>query len=684
MSGTITMHVLSQQIADAIAGRRVRTAVFTTFSFDPGFFELNILPLLFDRPFAQPDKVRRLQLDDALGSVQSVTVYYDQRALSSDAEPAQLDYRRIDVSRSTGYFHPKLVLLLVDEPEGESDDAQDDPAGAPSPQALIVAVMSANLTRAGWWESVECAHIEEIKDHEVDDRRCSFRRDLLSTIRRVKDASPNDNHAGLDAVKEFLLKRTSRATFSNASSGGHYYTRLFCGQGNASLADFLGELRLYRHKLNLEVISPFFDHTGAGPLTDLIKAVVPRETRVYLPTAHDGAAEVTAQTYQTVAACDSTHWAKLPGDVVSRGKAEFAGLSPRRVHAKVYRLWRKGGPDLIVVGSPNLTNAGHSPSSSGNLEAAFLVDVTAAGPQRWWLDPLDRDVKRFAEATGAEDEGLGEAGLSLSLQFDWATKRVSYRILESSPGAISILDATGRFLYPIERPRLGRWHDCGDEAASIMADVLRASSFVLVESPGYRWRLLVREEEMGFRPSLLIDLTPEEILHYWSLLTPAQRSHFLESTGGVVEGLQVARQDHSRSKNTLFDRFGGIYHAFGCLRRHIEGALGEGREADAETRLFGAKYDSLPSFLQKTIDRTDGDVIAIYVTFLCARQLRDEVAHQYTTFVRERRDRAARLDGLLKHLPKIRASIPLEDDQSGEFLDWYEDMFLTPVSEAQS
>ena len=133
MSGTMTMHVLSQQIADAIAGRRVRTAAFTTFSFDPGFFELNVLPLLFDRPFAQPDKVRRLQLDDALGSVQSVTVYYDQRALSSDAEPAQLDYRRIDVSRSTGYFHPKLVLLLVDEPEGESDDAQDDPAGAPSP-----------------------------------------------------------------------------------------------------------------------------------------------------------------------------------------------------------------------------------------------------------------------------------------------------------------------------------------------------------------------------------------------------------------------------------------------------------------------------------------------------------------------------------------------------------------------
>ena len=56
--------VLSQRLSEVIGGRRVRAAVFTTFSFDPGFFELHLLPLLFDQPFSQVDKVRRIQLEE--------------------------------------------------------------------------------------------------------------------------------------------------------------------------------------------------------------------------------------------------------------------------------------------------------------------------------------------------------------------------------------------------------------------------------------------------------------------------------------------------------------------------------------------------------------------------------------------------------------------------------------------
>ena len=174
-------------MAEAIDGRRVRRAVFTTFSFDPGFFEINILPVLFDQPFSQPDKVRRLQLEDALRTIDHVAVYYDRRALTQDGEPAQLDYRRLDVSRTTGYFHPKVVLLLVDDRhEGEGTAHSYKEGDEPIRQALIVAILSANLTRAGWWENVECAHVEEIKDRDVDDERCSFRPDLLSLIRRIR------------------------------------------------------------------------------------------------------------------------------------------------------------------------------------------------------------------------------------------------------------------------------------------------------------------------------------------------------------------------------------------------------------------------------------------------------------------------------------------------------------------
>ncbi|HKJ84596.1 MAG TPA: hypothetical protein VKA06_00900, partial [Spirochaetia bacterium] len=116
MSRTVPTSVLSDALAEAIGGRRVRTALFTTFSFDPAFFELHVLPLLFDRAFSQVEKVARAQLEEAVRELDHLAVIYDRAALSQDAAPATLDVRRIDVRHPTGAFHPKLVLLLVDEP----------------------------------------------------------------------------------------------------------------------------------------------------------------------------------------------------------------------------------------------------------------------------------------------------------------------------------------------------------------------------------------------------------------------------------------------------------------------------------------------------------------------------------------------------------------------------------------
>ncbi len=47
--GEVPQAVLAEQLGEAIAGRKVRAAVFTTFCFDPGFFELHVLPTLFAR-----------------------------------------------------------------------------------------------------------------------------------------------------------------------------------------------------------------------------------------------------------------------------------------------------------------------------------------------------------------------------------------------------------------------------------------------------------------------------------------------------------------------------------------------------------------------------------------------------------------------------------------------------------
>ncbi|MCK4412657.1 MAG: hypothetical protein KAY32_03850 [Candidatus Eisenbacteria sp.] len=688
--GRVPVAVLSQRLSEAIAGRRVRVAAFTTFTFDPAFFELHVLPTLFDQSFSQIDKVRRIQLEDAMRAVDQIAVYYDRSALSQDGEPAQLDYRRIDVRRATGCFHPKLVLLLVDDPTG-AEEGDDFPTSYPS---LIVGILSANLTRAGWWESVECAHFEEVKDRDWRDvrlgersrpRRCPFRRDLLHLLRRVSaTVDPGEDESAIERIRDFLRRRTIRRQFRHSSSSGVFHTRIFGGGGRAPLAQWLGNLRLYQG-WNLEVISPFFSSTGAGPLVDLKDVLEPKEIRVYLPRDADGSALVTPQTYDAIAELANVSWGELQPELIARGRDQSSKkLAPRGVHAKVYRLWHRDGGDLLLVGSVNLTESAHSAAHAGNLEAAFLVDVSEAGiPRRWWLERREERPSEFLKEERSEEDGLQQAVLNLGLRFDWAAGELSYRLMEKGSRGFQVRDTTGGLLFEISDPRSGRWTPCPKEAAEKVRKLLVGTSFVLIQHPKGQWRVLIREENMAYRPSLLTLLTPEEILEYWSLLTPDQRAVFFEEHGrddgvGIVDPvIGPEPPDIGAKRNTIFDRFGGIYHAFNCLHRHVCTAIDEGRERDAEARLLGAKYDSLPSLLEKSLARKKEDPIIRYVTFLCAKQTWKLVATEHREFMRRHRKQVHRLESLLRKLPEVRGRLPHDCIEGGQdFIVWYERAFL--------
>ena len=69
--------VLSKKIEEALRGRKVIHALFTTFNFDPGFFELHILPLFFGIEFHQDEVLKKAQLSFRLPEIQGIEVYYD-------------------------------------------------------------------------------------------------------------------------------------------------------------------------------------------------------------------------------------------------------------------------------------------------------------------------------------------------------------------------------------------------------------------------------------------------------------------------------------------------------------------------------------------------------------------------------------------------------------------------------
>ena len=145
--------------------------------------------------------------------------------------------------------------------------------------------------------------------------------------------------------------------------------------------------------------------------------------------------------------------------------------------------------------------------------------------------------------------------------------------------------------------------------------------------------------------------------------------------------MPVSRVRNEIAEGGIFARFAGVYHAFERLFQHVDGGLARGETKEAEARLFGSTYDSLPVLLAKTLELEDPDPVIAYVTFLCAEQIKNRVRRARPDFWREHRADAKPLDQLLAELPRLREALPLDNRE--EFLEWYEPAFLQEIKQPE-
>jgi len=663
--------VLSEQFEARLGDRRLLAAVFVTFRFDPEFFEQQVLPVFLGVPTSHSEAIRRVQLEDALKEVpHRVAVYYDQSGLNSDAKSARLDVSRVPIVHRTGIFHPKNVLALV-----EANEADDDGYRA---QSLIVACMSANLTRAGWWENVEACHIETIAEGDITRLKDDVFRFLDGLARKAGDKAA-DGHDSVKAIKKFLRSTDQRLV---RSSSGLLHTHFF--DGTTSVPDFLRNAAGRAiDGLNLEVISPYFDAgPESKPLSDLIAEFQPREVRVFLPRNDAGDAQCSAEIFEWIKLQPNLQWGTLPEDVTRGGKS--GEVKPRKVHAKVYRFFQVTPKrEYLFVGSVNLTRAAHQ--RGGNLETGFFVELVPVRRPDWWLQ-IDRAKPTIFEPKAEEDGAASTAGSRLSLRYWWDSKRVeAYWDHSDTSPRLQVLRG-GVLLFAIEQIPPRQWIQLDTASAAVTERALLSTSIFNIEGDRSELAaLLVQEEGMAQRPSLLFDLSASEILRYWSLLSIEQRAAFLEShapelaltgDGADLVTTHVRLLDH----DSFFDRFSGIFIAFGQFERSVRESLDAGNNRAAEYRLFGQKYDSLRLLLSRIRDDgadTVDHLVEHYVMALCARQMVNELRRDLPEFFSEHAAESRQLEELLDVTVELRARLRDGDDRTmTEFLPWFEDWFL--------
>lgn len=668
---------LSGHFAERMAGRRLLACVFTSFQLDPGFFEQEVLPVFVDVPLSHSPALRLLQMEDVLRQVRDgIAVYYDAGGLvPTIGGSAKLDVARIPVRVRTGIFHPKNVLALVESIEPDDEGEHE--------QTLIVASLSANLTRTGWWENVEAAHIEEIEQLGSSRLHAPLLK-LIATLRRL---SAEGSHRALDAIHEFLKDTENRRSRSRA---GQLFTHLWVG--SESVVEFLQEVagdRLYG--LHLEVISPFFGVGGeSAPLAELLDAFEPKSCVVFLPKDAAGAALVDPRLYKWVRRLDGVGWGTLPAEVTRLGKSKDAG--ERYVHAKVYRFYSVSPKrEYVFVGSPNLTTPGHE--AGGNVENAFLVEVELRRKPTGWLIPEEQPTRTFAEPDESEDR-VTDGGTRLALRFDWRDKTAHAHWDAKEPSPRLSLNAKGSPLFALASLPEKKWTRLGEDESKRIESLLRSTALIQVEGDGKNpGLLLIQEEGMAQKPSLLFSLSAEDILRYWSLLTDAQRAAFIESRAPEIlltkDGADLmTKHAPLRTERSMFDRFAGLFHAFSRMENAVHAALDADRDRDAAYRLFGQKYDSLGTLLNRVIDPDPNDEQASfrdpvdrYLVALCAGQLLERVRDAYPAFWDAHEDEAAQVTDLQEKATRVRTEL-LGDRPDGEaFLRWYEAWFLQHASD---
>ncbi|GAA4562753.1 hypothetical protein GCM10023176_05150 [Micromonospora coerulea] len=655
MSEGIPRAVLTEALRAQINGREVLAAVFCTFRFDPGFFEREILPALFDLQLHQDPQIRRVQLEEALRPLAGrVAVYYDPGAIVTGDGTACLDVRRIPVRPRTGYFHPKNAFILVRDTSTQE-------------RSLVVLTGSANLTQAGWWENVECAHLEEIAEYG----RSRTAPEIQRFLRHLRTMAKNfETHAALDEVHSVL--RTAQPIAHRTANGRLHPHFLFNGRrGAQSLVDQLDAVagQWLRHA-DLEVLSPYLDDADASvPLETLIDRFQPGKWRVLLP-EEGGLARCRPELYDWVRERGG-EWGRLPKAVLTRGGKQAAVATHRSVHAKVYRFFTKDW-EITLVGSFNLTSPAHS--GSGNVESGMLSEVAVDRRPRFWLEAIE-EPPPFAQPVG-EDDGVDQGYVPLLARYDWASGQAE--VLWDGAGESRPIQVYDRGVHLFDVGQLERavWTALTVDDAAILRERLRETSFLTAVAGDQRGIVLVHETGMAHRPSILLDLSPADILRYWSMLPAEQRNAYLAAHGealrGPGEGLPM-----EAPPDTIFDRFAGIFHGFASLGRAVRDALDEERVEEARFRMFGAKYDSVPVLVEQMANETAGDPLDRYLMVLCAQQLADHVRRDFPAFWASDPAGISRLEEALAVRAVLREQLIARNDaEMAEFLDWYEPRFL--------
>jgi hypothetical protein len=656
------------------AGKKVVAALFTTYNFEPDFFEQEVIPLMLDEELAYSSdaRIKRIQVREALGQAGlSIEVFYDLDIFRQQqpVSPA-MEYLHYGTRGEKYAFHAKLILLLLEDHNSE--------------QVLYVGAGSANLTGAGWWENIECQHWETVASEKVSRR---FRRQLrneLDWLAGKRSGTALTENSALDLIRQYL----ANCRASNTAETVSYYglTSLSLRQvRRPAFISFLIEAQKeqcsHYNRWFLEIISPYFAETADFAAHEHFFDDLKVETiRIFLPFNDQGEALCRQDYFERLSNDSRIEWATWAPEI-----AKLLGIANghrRKTHAKIYHF-HNGKQSWAFVGSVNFTQR----AISDNQEAGFFVKLP---PGITLLKALKSVPEKWCAetelASGDEDVSPDQTLPMLSIFYDWKARRLAIGIQGDAKAFIDVLNPERQLvLNGVEVTSQAAAVECDME---VIEKMLSGSGFLRVAG---RWAdgrtfaehvVLVQQTNWTHKPLDLPTLTPAEIMQIYAGLNAIRRNQVIEYLKGRelkakgLGGETVGASDFEEQGSQFFAEYAELFHAFRNLRRRLADNWSAERFSQVDYYLSGRGFDSLPTLLGSLYEQDRNlDAVTIYLTLLCLIQIYQQPGYdtrpQVSQWLAHCQEKASSLESS-GQLTLIDAN----SDRSTRFFRWYRDQFF--------
>jgi len=539
---------ISEAFRSVIGEREVEQAFFTTYSFEPDFFELEVLPLLLGNPaLSRNESIRYYQLQSLMRQHSGrLAVVYDLSVFDPQLAPRlEVDYLPMRVGGACQ--HAKLMVLVVRDRKSKQ-------------LSIVLGAGSFNLTKAGWWENLEVGHWVELSEGFAPS---NILEPLLDALRFYQARTPSpvvDNILGVAMVFEASTADPNCSFYFSGNGAAHRHFDTFIAEHADAAAP-------------LEIISPFFADDGNNRIIIDFLGRYPSAT-VLLPLDEQGQALVNRQFVYEALPRESITWGQWSESV---RKKHLDPKSPyRRLHAKIYQA--HGKDPWCFVGSVNLSFR----AFRQNVEAGFLLK---GGDAKHLLVALQAPPDRFnpeVEAISASAAGDLEMP-PICVAFDWQTDLLHTSC--KTQGELVLLNSAAEILVSV---LLNGADDQLSPAPQVKAH-LQGSSLMharwLTDAGEAEGTVLVSQRNLFCRPTHLPALDLQALLKIFIGMHESRR---LELFGDLAVRLLHASQDDGVQDEFLPEPTAeGSFESFFAEFSQVNGAFWELAERLAKAEREG-------------------------------------------------------------------------------------------------